>query len=153
MILDIFWFCLQANWMGSLTKIILRTLGTKRIYGCLANFWGNVPCFIQNLPIFLNFHYFYSFKMSKRIWKVKIFNIYMCISSAKLTFKTFQKVFDSQHGHKLVKTPQFLHFSDKQCPFNQNFVKQLHIFCSQSSKNYFLPLKTPLPSSETQKWA
>ena len=30
----------------------LRTLGTKKIEGCLAKFWVNGPCTIQNLLIY-----------------------------------------------------------------------------------------------------
>ena len=54
-------------------------LWEQRMLGCLAKFWVNGPCFVQNLPIFLNFQDYVSFKISKIIWKVKIFNIYMWI--------------------------------------------------------------------------
>ena len=52
----------------------------------------------------------------------------------------------------MQKQPKSLHFSDKQCPFTQNFDKQPYIFfLSPKFLELLLPLKTPLPSSETQK--
>ena len=39
-------------------KIILRTLGTKKIWGCLVKFWVHGPCFIENLPIVWSFYDF-----------------------------------------------------------------------------------------------
>ena len=52
---------------------------TKKILVCLVIFWVNGPCFIQNLPIFLNLYGFVSSKISKIIWKVSIFNNIICI--------------------------------------------------------------------------
>ena len=51
----------------------------KKILSCLAKFWVKWPCFFQNYPIFLNFHDFVSSQSSKTFWKVKIFNIHVCI--------------------------------------------------------------------------
>ena len=45
-----------------------------------------------------------------------------------MTFMTYKKVFHPKHGQKLIRTPTFLHFSDKQCQFTQNFAKQPYIF-------------------------
>ena len=45
---------------------------------------------------------------------------------------------------KLIKTPKFLHFSDKQCPFTQNFPKQLNIFLvPKVLRIIFYPYKHP----------
>ena len=41
---------------------------------------------------------------------------------------TYKKVFHPKHGQKLIRTPTFLHFSDKQRQFTQNFAKQPYIF-------------------------
>ena len=64
---------------------------------------------------------------------------------------TFKKVLHTYHCHRLIKSDNILHFLTKQCPFTQNFAKQTKKFYkTKSSQNYFLPLKTPLPKSETQ---
>ena len=56
----------------------------------------------------------------------------------------FEKVFHSWHGQKLIKTPKFLHFSDKQCPFTQNFAKQPNIFLfPKFLELFFTPKNTP----------
>ena len=45
---------------------------------------------------------------------------------------------------KLKKTPKFLHFSDKQCPFTQNFAKQPNIFLfPKFLELFFTPKNTP----------
>ena len=65
----------------------------------------------------------------------------------------FKKVVHSWHGHKLIKLPKLLHFSDEQCLFTQNFAKQPYIFfVPQVLRIIFLPLITSLPRSKTQKW-
>ena len=56
-----------------------KNFGNKKILDCLAKFWVNGPCFVQNLPFFLSFYKFVSLENVKIIWKVKIFDIYMCI--------------------------------------------------------------------------
>ena len=33
-----------------------KNFGNKKILGCLAKFWVNGPCFIENLTIFLSFY-------------------------------------------------------------------------------------------------
>ena len=60
----------------------------------------------------------------------------------------FEKVFHSKLGHKLIKSQNFLYFSDKSCSFSQNFAKETYIFFVPKVLRifYFLPLKTPLPS-------
>ena len=64
---------------------------------------------------------------------------------------TFKKVLHTYHCHRLIKSDNILHFLTKQCPFTQNFAKQTKKFYkTKSSQNYFLPLETPLPKSETQ---
>ena len=45
-----------------------------------------------------------------------------------MTYITYKKVFHPKHGQKLIRTPTFLHFSDKQCQFTQSFAKQPCIF-------------------------
>ena len=73
-----FWVCdLGRVFLG--VKNNSENFGNKKILGCLAKFRVNGPCFVQNLPFFLSFYNFVSFKNVKIIWKVKIFNIYMCI--------------------------------------------------------------------------
>ena len=73
-------FCLTFEGLLFLgiTKACKR-IWSKKIPGCLAKFWVNGPCFVQNLPIFLNFQGFGIFKRSKFILKVLIFNTYMSI--------------------------------------------------------------------------
>ena len=55
-----------------------KNFGNKKILSCLAKFWVNGSCLVLNLPIFLSFYCFLSFKKVKFIC-FKIFNIYMCI--------------------------------------------------------------------------
>ena len=45
---------------------------------------------------------------------------------------TFKKSFPFLTWPLLIKTPKILHFSDKQCPFTQNFAKQPNIFSRDS---------------------
>ena len=45
-----------------------------------------------------------------------------------MTFMTYKKVFHPQHGQKLIRTPTFLHFSDKQYQLTENVAKQPYIF-------------------------
>ena len=70
-----------------------KNFGNKKILGCLAKFWVKGPCFIENIPIFFNFHDFVSFKRSKIIWKVKIFKGHKCISLDIDFYMTFRVVF------------------------------------------------------------
>ena len=44
-----------------------KNFENKKILGCLAKFSVNGPCFIQNLPVFLDSHDFVSLKKSKII--------------------------------------------------------------------------------------
>ena len=41
-----------------------KNFGNKKTLGYLAKFWVNGPCFVQNLPIFMNFQGFGIFKRS-----------------------------------------------------------------------------------------
>ena len=66
----------------------------------------------------------------------------------------FEKVFHSRHGHKLIKTQKFLHFSDKKCPFTQSFAKQPYIFSRDSdltSSNVRLSV-SQLPIYKIKLW-
>ena len=60
-----------------------------------------------------------------------------------MTFIPYKKVFHPEHSHKLIKTPTFLHFSDKQCQFTQNFAKQPYIFLfPKLLELFFTPINT-----------
>ena len=43
------------------------------------------------------------------------------------------------HFVKLIKTPKFLHFSDKQCLLTQNFAKKMKNFIKQNVFSKFHP--------------
>ena len=57
---------------------------------------------------------------------------------------TFKKSFPFLTWPLLIKTPTILHFSDKQCPFTQNFAKQPYIFLlPKFLELFFTPKNTP----------
>ena len=57
---------------------------------------------------------------------------------------TYKKVFHPKHGQKLIRTPTFLHFSDKQRQFTQNFAQQPYIFFAPKVlRIIFTPKITP----------
>ena len=68
-----------------------------------------------------------------------------------MTFMTYKKVFHPQHGQKLIRTPTFLHFSDKQCQFTQNFAKQPYIFLFPKFLELFFTPKNTSPKVKNSK--
>ena len=64
---------------------------------------------------------------------------------------TFKNVFHFQYGHKLIKTQNFLYFSDKKCTFTQNFAKEPYIFLFQKFLESFFTPKNTTPKVRKSK--
>ena len=118
-------------------------MGTKKILGCLAKFWVNGPCFIENLTIFLSFYDLVNFKKSKIIWKVKTFNffIFICIN---------MDYYDLWKISPFLTWPQ-THEHQKFCIFLINNINLLKILPNNRIlflfpkflELFFTPVKTP----------
>ena len=129
-------------------KKILRTLGKKKILGCLMlDFDALKKHHVgtgQDEWTALTLESLCDWKCKNHLKSQNIWYLYVHMQKYWLLWH-FEKVFHSWHGQKLIKTPKFLHFYDKQCPFTQKFAKQPIFFLFPKFLELFFTHKNTPP--------
>ena len=127
-------------------------MGTKKI--CLfSKILSKWTLFYLKSSDLFNLYDFVHFQMSKNHSKsYNICYLYTCMHKYWLLdhLKKSSILIMAINSYKMAKFSVFLWW--KMLIYSKFSYRTLYIFCSQSSQNYFLPLRTPLPNIKTQNW-